>query len=126
MNITDLLNQTASVAVIVERITEILKPVYLKAKNRIFKKEYAECSKAEKITLTILFSVFICIFLGIRIEIPGIAKTILFQEILAGLISSFGSNILHMFLTILTGLKNTIETRNARMNESRTTGIDKN
>lgn len=126
MNITDLLNQTVSVAVIVERVTEILKPVYLKAKNKIFKKEYTECSKTEKITLTILFSVFICISLGIRIEIPGITKTILFQEILAGLISSFGSNILHMLLTILTGLKNTVETRNARMCESRTAGIDKN
>jgi len=125
MNITDILNQTVSIAVIVERITEILKPAYLAAKNKIFKKEQVECTKPEKITITIILSIFICISMGIGIDIPGITKTSLLQEILAGLISSFGSNILHIFLTILTGVKDTIETGSTRMRKSRTTGFDK-
>jgi LytS/YehU family sensor histidine kinase len=125
MNITDMLNLTASVAVIVERITEILKPAYLAAKNKIFKKVQSECTKPEKITITIILSIFICISMGIGVDIPGITKTRFLQEILAGLISSFGSNLLHIILTILTGMKDTIEASNIRMRENRTAGIDK-
>jgi hypothetical protein len=125
MDITDILNQTASIAIIVERITEILKPAYLSIKNKIFKKAQSECTKPEKITITIILSIILCISLGIGVDIPGITKTSLMQEILAGLISSFGSNILHIVLTILTGLKDTVESRNARMRENRTSGIDK-
>jgi hypothetical protein len=125
MNITNILNQTAAVAVVAERITEILKPSYLSLKNKIFKKEQSECTKLEKIAMTILFSVLICVLTGIGIDIPGISEKKILQEILAGLVSSFGSNILHMLLSVLTGVKNVIEASNIRMRESGTSGTDK-
>lgn len=118
MNITDILGQTASVAVAVERITEILKPAYLIVKKRALKKEQSECTKVEKNTLILLLSIFICIIMHIKIDIPGITESGSIQEILAGLVSSFGSSILHTLVTILSGVKNTIESRTERIRKN--------
>lgn len=117
MSITDILSATASVAVAVERIMEILKPAYLAVKNKIFKKEQTECTKMEKTTMTIVLSILICISMGIGINIPGIAASSLLQQIFAGLVASFGSSMLHMFLSILTGIKDTVEVRAVRMRQ---------
>lgn len=120
MNITDMLGQTASVAVAAERATEVLKPIYLSVKNKIFKKDQTECTKLEKITMTILLCNLICIVMGISLGIPGIPNASILQNILAGLVSSFGSNILHIVINILSGVQVSVETRNARRLESGT------
>lgn len=114
MSFTDLLSVTASVAVAVERATEVLKPVYLKIKNKVFKKDQTECTKEEKNILSIILGVLICIIMHIGVDIPGINETSVIQQILAGLISSFGSNVLHVALSILTGVKDTTEARAIR------------
>lgn len=114
MNYTDLLSAIASVAVAVERATEVLKPVYLKAKNQIFKKELTECTRTEKYIMTIILGTLFCILIQVGVDIPGINEPMIIQEILAGLISSFGSNMLHIILSILTGIKDTTEARASR------------
>lgn len=111
MNFTDMLGAAASVAVAVERITEVLKPAYLAVKNKIFKKNQLECTKLEKNIITILLGIFICMSMKIGIDIPGIPEGSILQEIFAGLVSSPGSGILHTLLSILAGLKNAIEVR---------------
>ena len=114
MSFTDLLGVIASVAVAVERATEVLKPFYLKAKNKLFKKDFGECTKAEKNMITIILGTLICIIAEVGVDIPGVNEASIIQKILAGLIASFGSNVLHTILSILTGIKDTTEARAAR------------
>lgn len=114
MSFIDMLGVTASVAVAVERTSEIIKPIYLKIKNCILKTEFIECSSTEKSIMSIILGILICILTHVRVDIPGINEASLLQEILAGLISSLGSNVLHNILSILTAIKNTTEARAAR------------
>lgn len=114
MSFTDILSVIASIAVAVERTTEIVKPVYVKTKNRIFKKDLMECTRAEKNIISIILGILFCMLTKVGVDIPGIDESKTIQEILAGLISSFGSNILHTLLSILTGIKDVKEARAAR------------
>lgn len=118
MSFLDSLSTVASVAAAVERLTELIKPSYLKIKNKIMKKDFTECTKAEKIVCTMLLGVLICILYKIGIDIPGANEPVIVQQLLAGLISSFGSNFLHILLSILTGIKDTTESRAIRGNQN--------
>ncbi len=109
MSIVDSLSIIAAVAAAVERIIEIIKPIYLKLRNRIMKTDLSECTKAEKIMLSIFMGITICIILQIGIDLPAVNEPAFVQQLLAGLLSSLGSNLLHILLSILTGLKNVTE-----------------
>ena len=96
-----------AVAIATERVVEVIKPLYLKAKNFFTKKDYAECDKTEKIFMSVLTGPVICVALGIGINIPGIP--IIAQSILLGLFASIGSNAVHLIMTTLSALKDATE-----------------
>lgn len=114
MDITSLLGVVASVAVAVERATELTKPVYLKLKSKVLKKDLQECTRVEKSFMSMLLGSAICLLTQIGVDIPGVNETSPVREILAGLLSSFGSNVLHTVLSILTGIKDSTEANTAR------------
>ena len=111
MSFVESLAIVASAAAAAERVTELIKPIYLKIKNSILKSDFKECTKAEKIILTIFLGTLICITLQIGIDIPIIEEPPLVQQLFAGLLSSVGSNFLHLLLSILTVVKDTQESR---------------
>ncbi len=111
MSFVESLAIVASAAAAAERITELVKPIYLKIKNRIMKSDFKECTKAEKIILTVFLGTLICLMLQIGIDIPAVDEPAIVQQLFAGLISSVGSNFLHLILTILTGIKDIQESR---------------
>jgi hypothetical protein len=109
MSFVEMLGVLSSISVGIERVTEVIKPIYLEIKNEILKKDFAECSRLEKRIITIIIGIITCIFTRIGIDIPGVNEPLIVQAILAGFISSFGSNVLHTLLTILTGFKDATE-----------------
>lgn len=109
MSFKDTFTIIASIAVIVERVTEIFKPIYLKIKNGFMKTEQTECTKLEKTIITIIISPIVCLLMQFGIDIPILDEPLAVQQILAGMIASFGSNVLHITLSILTGIKDTTE-----------------
>ncbi|HEX2947600.1 MAG TPA: hypothetical protein VHT96_16805 [Clostridia bacterium] len=111
MSFIDSLYAVTAVSVAAERATEVFKPIYLRFKNKLFKTNAVECTKPEKVFMSMIFGVLISIAVGIGIDIPLVNETVIEQEIFAGLISSFGSNVLHIVLSILTGVKDSRETR---------------
>ena len=111
MNIKELTGILVSIAAAVERTTEIIKPIYIKVKSILLKMEFTECTNLEKKIISIIISIIFCIFLKVYIDIPGVNEPVIVQPILAGLVSSLGSNVLHTLLTILTGIKDGTEAR---------------
>jgi|GEM_PF-2268131 len=111
MSFTDFIYSVSAVSIAAERATEVFKPIYLRLKNKLFKTNAHKCSKPEKIFMSMIFGVLIAIAVQVRIDIPSVNETIVEQEIFAGLISSFGSNVLHIVLSILTGVKDSREAR---------------
>jgi hypothetical protein len=114
MSFEDILGTTASVAFAVERVTEIIKPSYLAIKNKILKQNQLECTKPEKIFITIFIGMLLCLTMKVGINVQGIPESGILRQILAGLVSSLGSNVLHALLSIATGLKDTVENRSRR------------
>ncbi len=113
MSFTDFLYSVSALSVAAERATEVFKPIFLSVKNKIFKTNAPECSKPEKVFISMIFGVLIAIAVQVGIDIPAVNETPVEQQVFAGLVSSFGSNILHMMLSILTGVKDSREARNA-------------
>ena len=113
MSFTDFLYSVSAVSVAAERATEVFKPVCLSLRNKIFKTNAPECSKPAKVFMSMIFGVLIAIAVQVGIDIPAVNETPIEQQVFAGLVSSFGSNILHMVLSILTGVKDSREARNA-------------
>jgi len=114
MDFTGLLSVLIAVSASVERIAEVIKPLYLKTKNKLLKTDLTECTKVEKTIMSIVLGIFICLITNVGVDIPQVNETTVIQQILAGLISSFGSNILHTALSILTSIKNNSEARLAK------------
>lgn len=96
-----------AVAIAVERIVEVIKPLYLRAKNAVLKRNDEECTRTEKIIMTVLVGPILCIIGGVGISISGISATV--QQILCGLIASIGSNVIHTLLNIIVAFKNAAE-----------------
>jgi hypothetical protein len=111
MSITDFLYSVSAVSVAAERATEVFKPIFLGLRNKIFKTNAPECSKPEKVFMSMIFGVLIAMAVQVGIDIPSVTETPVEQQVFAGLVSSFGSNILHIVLSILTGVKDTREAR---------------
>jgi Na+-translocating ferredoxin:NAD+ oxidoreductase RnfA subunit len=96
-----------AVAIAIERIVEIIKPVYLKAKNAVLKKQYPECTRTEKIIMSVITGPAICLALGLTADVPGIPAAA--QSILLGLIASVGSNVIHTLISTITAIKDATE-----------------
>ena len=88
-----------SVAVATERLTEVVKPLYLKIKNTITKKQEEECTKVEKIIMAILIGVIISLISGVSLGIATIP--VLLQQITIGLFASLGSGFIHTIINLL-------------------------
>lgn len=96
-------------AVAVERAAEVIKPFYLKIKNRFTKVKYTECSKLEKEIMSILLGPAICIAAQVGVDLPSIGESAVLGQVLAGLAASLGSNFLHTVLSIALAIKNGAE-----------------
>jgi hypothetical protein len=107
MNIETVLTIVLAVAIATERLVEVVKPLYLKLKNKFG--SFAECTKAEKIIMTVLISPVLCIISGIGIDIPGITEPVIVQAILTGLFASIGSNVIHTLLGLVVAFKDAAE-----------------
>lgn len=115
MNLLTMLTIVLAVAIAVERVVEIIKPLYLNIKNVFAKNIYTDCSKTEKIIMTILLGPVMCTIAKIGIDIPSVNEAAAIQYILAGLLASMGSNYLHTLLSIIIAIKNGAEGVNKEM-----------
>lgn len=106
-----LLSVLLGISVAVERAIEIVKPLYLQIKVALFRKEYTECSKVEKEVMSILIGPVVCIIAQVGIDLPGVNESAVLQQVLAGLITSLGSNVLHAVLNIIIAIKDAAETK---------------
>lgn len=105
MNIESVLTLVLAAAIATERLVEVIKPLYLKVKNYFGK--YIECSKTEKIIMSVLAGPILCIIAGIGIDIPGVSTLV--QAILTGLFASIGSNVIHTLLSLVVAFKDAAE-----------------
>lgn len=108
MDIITILTIVLAVAVATERVVEIIKPLYLSIKKH-FCKLADECTKTEKIIMSVLTGPMLCIIGGIGIDIPGIAEPAIVQAILTGLFASIGSNAIHTILSLVVAFKDAAE-----------------
>jgi hypothetical protein len=101
------------IAGVVEALMEVLKGPYVQIKNIflvIAKKALAkEMSAYEKRFLTLLLGVLICLAAGFGVDIPAWSEPLWFQCILAGILVSLGSNMLHLLLSIAVAIKDAVE-----------------
>ncbi len=109
MDFTSLLGIIVAAAIALERLVEVIKPFYLQIKKYVTGKEYLECSETEKKIMTILLGPVMCIVAQIGIDVPKVNEAALIQYILAGLVASLGSNVLHAILSIILAIKNNAE-----------------
>jgi hypothetical protein len=109
MEFSVLMSIIVATAIALERLVEIIKPFYLQIKEYITGKPYTECTATEKKIMTILLGPVMCIVAQIGIDIPSVNEAALIQYILAGLVASLGSNVLHAFLSIILAIKNNAE-----------------
>jgi hypothetical protein len=109
MDFTTLLGIIVAAAIALERLVEVIKPFYLQIKNYFLGKKYEACSETEKKVMTILLGPVMCIVAQIGIDIPSVNEAALIQYILAGLVASLGSNVLHAMLSIILAIKNNAE-----------------
>lgn len=96
-----------SVAVATERLTEVVKPLYLKVKNTITKKQDAECNKTEKTMMAIAIGVVLALISSVNLGITGMP--IILQQIMIGLLASFGSGFIHTIINIVIAFKEQAE-----------------
>lgn len=109
MDITTLLGIIVAAAIALERLVEVIKPFYLQIKKYIMGKTYSECTETEKKVMTIILGPIMCIVGQIGIDVPSVNEAALIQYILAGLVASLGSNVLHALLSIILAIKNNAE-----------------
>ncbi len=96
-----------SVAVATERLTEVAKPLYLKVKNTITKKQDAECNKTEKTIMAIAIGVVLALISSVNLGITGMP--IILQQIMIGLLASFGSGFIHTIINLVIAFKEQAE-----------------
>jgi hypothetical protein len=96
-----------SVAVATERLTEVVKPLYLKIKNIITKKQEEECTKTEKTIMAILIGIILALISGVNLGITGMP--IILQQIMIGLFASFGSGFIHTIINLVIAFKEQAE-----------------
>jgi len=109
MEFSVLLGIICATAVALERLVELIKPFYLQIKSYVTGKASAECSMNEKKVMTILLGPVMCIVGKIGIDIPNVNESAVIQYILAGLVASLGSNVLHALMNIILAIKNNAE-----------------
>jgi len=109
MDFATMLGIILATAVALERLVEFIKPFYLQIKTYFTGKRASECTTTEKKVMTILLGPVMCIIAQIGIDIPNVNESALIQYILAGLVASMGSNVLHAFLSIILAIKNNAE-----------------
>lgn len=101
-----------AVATAVERLVEVVKPLYLRIKNFFTKKADGELTKTEKITMTIIIGPVLTIVagaLGVREVSPLDGVSPIAQWIMIGLFASFGSNIIHPVIGLIAAFKEAAE-----------------
>jgi hypothetical protein len=103
----NILTIVLAVAIATERFVEVVKSIYLKIKNHFG--SFEECTKAEKIIMSVLVGPALCIVSGIGIDIPGIAEPVIVQAIFTGLFASIGSNVIHTLLGLVVAFKDAAE-----------------
>jgi len=96
-----------SVAVATERLTEVVKPLYLKVKNTITKKQDAECNKIEKTIMAIAIGVVLALISQVDLGVANIP--VIFQQITMGLFASLGSGFIHTIINLLQAFKEQAE-----------------
>ena len=109
MEFSILLGIILATAIALERLVELIKPFYLQIKKYVLGKVCADCSTTEKKVITILLGPVMCIIAQIGIDIPKVNESALIQYILAGLVASLGSNVLHAFLSIILAIQKNSE-----------------
>lgn len=109
MQFDGLLAVLMTMATALERTIEFIKPLYIWVKNKVTKANYQDCSKTEKIVMSIVLGPLLCLAAGVGIDIPKVDEAPFFQYLLAGLTSSLGSNFLHSTLSIAVALKDAAE-----------------
>lgn len=96
-------------AIVVERVSEVIKPIYLNLKELFYKQKFLECTPKEKVIISILVGCIVCIVGKIGLGISPDMLNINFQYVFTGLMTSLGSNIIHSLLSIVIALKNGAE-----------------
>jgi len=106
-DITIALTAITTIAVVVERTTQLIKPIYMKIKNKIMIKQVEELSAMEKETISIVVGILLCLLSNTGVPLSN--QTEYINCIIAGLISSLGSNVLHSIIAMLTITKTNME-----------------
>ena len=109
MEFSVLLGIIVATAIALERLVEVIKPLYLQIKSAVFGKVFKECLSEEKKIMTIILGPVMCIVARVGIDIPAVSEAVIIQYILAGLVASLGSNVLHALLSIVLAIKNNAE-----------------
>lgn len=105
--IESVLSIVLAIAIATERVVEIIKPLYLKVKNAVLKRNDMECTQSEKVVMSVLAGPIICLSFGLTANIPTIPGPA--QSILLGLFASAGSNVIHTLISTITALKDATE-----------------
>lgn len=101
-----------AVAIAVERLVELVKPLYLQAKNTLLQKKSTELLATEKIVITIILGPMLAVVggaLGVREVSPLVGISPIAQQIIIGLLASFGSNVIHPLIGLVVAIKNAAE-----------------
>ena len=110
--IETILGTILAIAIAVERLTEIIKPLYLKAKNFFTKKTDTDLIKEEKIAMSIVVGVALSIvasLLGVKEVSPFEGLSPIVQAAVVGLFASFGSNVIHPIIGLVAAFKDAAE-----------------
>ncbi|OPX46391.1 hypothetical protein CLHUN_02070 [Ruminiclostridium hungatei] len=106
--IDPVLGTILAVAVTVERLVELVKPLFLMVKSSLTKKKFTELTGSEKIAITILIGPLLVLtagFLGVQEVSPLSGVPPAAQQILIGLLASFGSNVIHPVIGLVVAFK---------------------
>ena len=103
------LTTLTTLGVVVERITQVTKPIYMKVKNNMFKTDGKELEPIEKECISIIVGIGLCLISNTGIQLSNVNQYI--QCILAGVISSLGSNILHSVISMLQIIKTNMDSK---------------
>jgi hypothetical protein len=113
MDFVAILTSLLLIAGIVEALMEVLKGPYLQVKNIflvLLKRALAkEMTGYEKRFLTLIVALIICLSAGFGVDIPAYDEPVWLQCLLAGILVSLGSNMLHLLLSIAVAIKDGIE-----------------
>lgn len=103
------LTTLSGISIVVERTTQLVKTGYLQLKNAAFKKNDPDISAFEKEILAIIVGIATCFTVGFGINLPNVVTPVFASYVLAGVIVSLGSNVIHALVTILITVKNNLE-----------------